>query len=115
MQQLTASELAELRLVFQHVTNYAADDPTSPINPITYVAPDGDTCLHIAALSGNVRAVALLIKAGLDVNLQGDMGYTPLHYAGNKEVANLLLANGASKDIKNEFGTLPSSWSGGSS
>jgi ankyrin repeat protein len=107
MSQLTASELAELQVVFADVLNYESEDPTSPINPVTYVAPDGDTCLHIAAHRGHVRAVELLIRAGLDVNRQGDMGYTPLHYAANQDVVLLLRSAGASASIVDEFGKLP--------
>ena len=67
-----------------------------PIEPLTYVAPDGDTCIHVASHRGNLRAVELLIKAGVDVNRQGDMGSTPLHYAATPEVAFFLIASGAS-------------------
>jgi ankyrin repeat protein len=107
MSQLTATELAELQVVFADVLNYESEDPTAPINPLTYVAPDGDTCLHIAAHRGHVRAVELLIRAGLDVNRQGDMGYTPLHYAANKDVVSLLRSSGASASIVSEFGNSP--------
>jgi len=110
MSKLTSAELNELAVEFEHVINYEGDDPTAPIKPLTYVAPDGDTCLHIASHRGNARAVELLINAGLDVNRQGDMGYTPLHYARSKEIVTLLLANGASADIVNEFGTSPVGW-----
>jgi ankyrin repeat protein len=115
MSKLTASELAELQVVFEHVTNYENEDPTAPISPLTYVAPDGDTCLHIAAHKGHARAVELLIKAGLEVNRQGDMGYTPLHYAANQEVVSLLLAAGASTTIENQFGKSPIGWQDASS
>jgi len=106
-QSLTPSELAELEAAFAYVTNYESDDPFAKIDPLTYRAPDGDTCLHIAAHRGDARAVSLLIKAGLDVNLKGDMGCTPLHYARAPEVVVILLASGASTSIENEFGKLP--------
>ena len=48
-----------------------------------------------------------MVKAGLDVNEQGDMGYTPLHYAEDPEIIAFLLSHGASQDILSEFGTLP--------
>lgn len=106
-QVLSSAELAELQAAFSDVLNYDADDPTDPIDPLTYSAPDKDTCLHIAAHRGNLRAVDLLVKAGLDVNRQGDMGYTPLHYASTPEIKAFLLAHGASANIKSEFGTYP--------
>lgn len=107
MQKLSPAELAELQSVFADLLNYEADDPTTPIDPITYVAPDGDTCLHVAAHRGDLRAVGLLVKAGLDINRPGDMGATPLHYASSTEVASLLIANGASLEIRDEFGRVP--------
>lgn len=113
MQGLSPSEYAELRNAFADLMNYESDDPTEPIEPLTYVAPDGDTCLHVASHRGNVRAVELLVKAGADVNRQGDMGSTPLHYAATPEVASFLIASGASVTIRDEFGRLPLQADGG--
>jgi len=110
---LSPIEYAELQATFSDLLNYESDDPCDPIDPLTYCAPDKDTCLHVAAHRGNLRAVELLVKAGLDVNQQGDMGYTPLHYAATPEVISFLLAHGASPSIKNEFGTSPVGWSAG--
>jgi len=109
---LSPSELAELTAAFANAINYESNDPFEKIDPLTYRAPDGDTCLHIAALQGNLRAVELLIKAGLDVNGQGDMGYTPLHYARTPEIVAVLLASGASTNIENHFGHAPVGWPG---
>ncbi|WP_271009082.1 ankyrin repeat domain-containing protein [Paucibacter sp. B51] len=107
MQGLSSSEYAELRSAFADLINYEADDPMAPVEPLTYVAPDGDTCLHVASQRGNIRAVELLVKAGVDVNRQGDMGSTPLHCAATPEVAAFLVASGASVTIRDEFGRLP--------
>lgn len=109
--KLTNDELAELRQIFRDLTNYDSNDPTEPIDPLTWQEADGENCLHYAARWGNSRAVELLLKAGLDVNEQGDTGYTALHYARHykhDDVAELLLEHGASEDIRNEFGKLPS-------
>ena len=108
--ELSTVEMDELIEEFKDLTNYESEDPCEPIDPLTYVDPDGDTCLHVAAFRGNLRAVELLIKAGLDVNRQGDMGYTPLHYAKTQSVINCLLENGASTSIVNEFGKKPIGW-----
>jgi ankyrin repeat protein len=110
---LSPSELEELDAVFSYEANYDSDDPTEKISPLTYRAPDGDSCLHIAARRGNLRAVQLLIKAGLDINLRGDMGCTPLHIARTPEIVAILLASGASTSIENEFGQVPIGTSGG--
>lgn len=107
MQTLSPAEYAELQSIFADLLNYEADDPTTPIEPLTYVAPDGDTCLHVASHRGDLRAVQLLVKAGLDINRPGDMGATPMHYASNPEVASFLIASGASLQIRDEFGRLP--------
>lgn len=106
---ISAAELEELRDIIYpwHLINYESDDPCDEIDPVTYVAPDGDTCLHSAAFRGEFRAVELLVKAGLDVNQPGDMGKTPLHYADTPEIVALLLANGARTDIVNLFGRSP--------
>ena len=101
---LEPSELLELAEIFRHVINYEGGSPIAPIDPLIYRAPDGDTCLHIAALRGDVRAVHLLLKAGVDVNAIGDMGSTPLHYAASPQVASLLRGAGARTDMRDEFG-----------
>jgi len=64
----------------------------------------GATCLHAAADSGQVEVAKQLINVeAMDVNMQDDQGYTPLHLAvmGNHaKMATLLLALGAKVDIK---------------
>jgi ankyrin repeat protein len=108
---LSIEEIQELNKAFADLLNYDSDDPTDLIEPITYRAPDGDTCLHIAAVRNDLRAAELLLKAGVDVNSQGDMGYTPLHHAVRKKqtaMVELLMSHGASMEIRNEFGKLPS-------
>ena len=104
---LSEAESIDLASVFAYVTNYGADDVLSPVDPLTYRAPDGDTCLHIAARMGNLRAVELLVREGLDVNAEGDMENTPLHYASTPEVVHFLLAHGANPKAQNRFGAFP--------
>lgn len=107
---INANHLKVLQEKFSDLINYKADDPLEAIDPLTYRSPEGDSCLHTAAIRGDQLAVELLIKAGLDVNLQGDMGNTPLHYAkkfGHDEIASLLVQQGASTEIRNDFGKIP--------
>lgn len=107
---LNEAEIKELQKKYYYLTNYQSENFDDPIDPLTYVDSNGDSLLHIAAGHGDLRSVELLLKSGLDVNQLGDMGYTALHYAKrNKkmDVYELLLAHGASRSIRSEFGTLP--------
>lgn len=104
---LTDVEVQELQKKYSYLTNYESDDPDAPINPLSYVDSNGDTLLHIAARRGDIHTVKLLLSAGVDVNQPGDMGNTALHYALDENVAYVLLNNGASVDVLNEFGKRP--------
>ena len=104
---LSAAETQELQERYAYLMNYEAEDPNAPIDPLRYVDSNGDALLHIAARRGDLRSIELLLRAGVDVNLVGDMGNTALHYAPTADVANLLLAHGASTELTNEFGKLP--------
>jgi len=104
---ITENELLELKELFKDLLNYETDDPCDPIDPITYIAPDEDNCLHIAAWRDDLKSIQLLIEAGRDVNKTGDMGETPLHIAtrkNNNSIIQALLQAGARTDIISEFG-----------
>ena len=105
--KLTESELKELQSKYSYLTNYEADDPDAPIDPLTYVDSNGDALLHIAAQRGDLRTVELLLTAGVDPNLIGDMGNTALQYTRTEEIAKLLVAYGASTEVLNEFNKSP--------
>jgi len=79
--KLSKSEIDELREIFNDILDYEFGD----IDPLTYKVPDEDTCLHIAALLGNVRTMDLLLRGGVDVNSIGDIGFTPLHYVARSD------------------------------
>ena len=72
----------------------------------------GGTPLHVAARH-NTRpeVVALLIKAGADVDAKGKHGRTPLHRAArsneNPEIVELLVKSGLDVDTRNSFGRTP--------
>lgn len=65
------------------------------------------TLLHIAARTGRVEHVKLLVEMGAQVNAIGDMGYTPLHDAAlakQRQSVELLLKLGADRSIRDEDG-----------
>jgi hypothetical protein len=105
--KLTESELKELQEKYSYLTNYEAEEPDAPIEPLTYVDSNGDALLHIAVQQGDLHTVELLLKAGVDPNLVGDMGNTALHYARTEEMARLLVARGAFTEVLNEFNKPP--------
>lgn len=62
--RLTAEQTVSLQRAYSDLINYESEDPTAPIDPATYRAPDGDRLIHIAALCGDVETVELLLAAG---------------------------------------------------
>ena len=74
---------------------------------MAYATPERNSCLHIAAGRVSLRAVMLLVDAGMNVNLRGDLSNTPLHYASNgkhDDIVEFLIDRGALPDLANEFG-----------
>ena len=66
-----------------------------------------ETLLNLAVINQAREDVLLLIQHGADVNKQGEMGFTPIQNAcfnGNVAILEILLANGANPNIKNELG-----------
>jgi hypothetical protein len=58
----------------------------------------GDNALHCVCVWGDMDAAKLLIENGIDVNQEGEFGFTPLRIAvdfGYLEIAEYLKANGA--------------------
>jgi ankyrin repeat protein len=101
------SEITELQARFSDLLNYRSDDISSPIDPLTWSSPEGDTCLHYAAMRGDCDSIRTLVKLGIDVDTIGDMGRTALHCAksaGQIEAAQTLTELGASQSIRDEFG-----------
>jgi len=74
---------------------------------------DGSMPLHCATWKGQQEAVALLIKAGADVNAQNEndhWGTTPLHaaaHANQAAIAELLIAAGADINAHDREGRTP--------
>jgi ankyrin repeat protein len=79
---------------------------SQPPEPPTAEAPD--ISIHDAVEKGNIEAVKQHLAAGTDVDAK--IGRTPLHRAalnGRKEIAELLIANGADVNAKDNGGFTP--------
>ena len=66
-----------------------------------------DTLLHLAARTGAIEDIDVLVSCGANINAIGDLGNTPLHQAalcGQLDSAKTLVRLGAQLAIKNEFG-----------
>jgi ankyrin repeat protein len=114
-------EVAELLIANGADVNAKDDDGWTPLDGAIY----GDDA-KIAALlrkhggkSGaedsilvavqllNTEAVKQHLAAGVDVNVKGSSGGTPLHFATTKAIAELLIANGADLNAKDKGGDTP--------
>jgi len=73
------------------------------------VAFDGVSFVQSVELK-DVETVKLFLKAGMDPNVKGENGRTPLHAAANfdyREIAEMLIAHGADVNATNKRGTTP--------
>lgn len=66
-----------------------------------------ETPLHVAAQSGPVEMVDLLIRMKADVNATAYNGFTPLHVTEAKDIAALLIKAGADLDKPDNWGKTP--------
>jgi len=79
-------------------------DVNAKINSMAPSEIQGSTPLHLAAGSGKVEVVEVLIRNGVEVNVKASYyHYTPLHLAalnGHKAAAELLIDKGADVNVK---------------
>jgi len=72
---------------------------------------EGWTAVICAAANSDYKSAELLIKAGAEVNVKDNLGWTPLMYAADVakgvEMISLLLDNGADQNIRNNDGDTP--------
>lgn len=114
--KITDSEYEKLVSYFNGFYEYDEDRNEIPINPLLFRDVDGDTSLHIACRRGDLWAVQLLAKGGVDINAIGDMEMTPLHAvhraknispANREAIERYLIENGANTDVRDGFGLKP--------
>lgn len=68
---------------------------------------------HKSIESNDRASVLLFIKSGMDINIRGDGGWTPLMVAcfnGSEEIAFLLIDHGAKVDARDNNGYMPIHW-----
>lgn len=68
----------------------------------TIVHADDVALLSEAVSNGNAAQVKAMLDKNVNVNAADEYGFTPLHYAKRKDIAALLLAQGADVNAKNE-------------
>ena len=69
----------------------------------------GETALHVVSNWGDAEAISLLVRNGADINLRGEGGFTPLHYAVEQnrlEAVKRLVSLGA-ESLTNDDGDTP--------
>ncbi|MDO9134677.1 ankyrin repeat domain-containing protein [Hydrogenophaga sp.] len=77
---------------------------------------DGDTLLHLACWQKQLDLVPWLVNAGADVNAQGWLQRTPLHYAVNEGsersvlLVRLLLQHGGQPRLRDTLGNTVADW-----
>jgi len=65
---------------------------------VTLSTEEGNSCIRLAAMEGNVPLLSVLIDAGADVDQRDDRGATPAMWAANRgrlEALGLLIGHGA--------------------
>ena len=66
---------------------------------------ENTTPLHIAANSGHLNIVSLLVREGATINMRDSFGYTPLHFAAKRgylDIVKFLVENGADVNAKED-------------
>ena len=81
-----------------------AETVTEAVNPEPPTGKAPDISIHNAVIKVDIEAVKQHLSAGTDVNEKDEDGYTPLQHAAFKEVAELLIENGADVNVQDNHG-----------
>ncbi|WP_337261491.1 MULTISPECIES: ankyrin repeat domain-containing protein [unclassified Serratia (in: enterobacteria)] len=106
---LLKKRLATALEYYRNVYMFQGYDITSPIS----CGMDEDTPIHMAAYDGRVDFINDMLPFIENINIPGDIGNTPLHYAvmqNNVAAAKLLLEHGADIMRKNDYDDTPLEW-----
>ena len=69
--------------------------------------PAADSALRNAAMKGNIESIKQHLDAGADVSAKDVNDWTPLYYATNNEIAELLITRGADVNAIDKHGWSP--------
>ncbi len=69
--------------------------------------PAADSALRNAAMKGNIESIKQQLDAGANVSAKDVNDWTPLYYAANNEIAELLITRGADVNAIDKHGWSP--------
>jgi ankyrin repeat protein len=109
--------VTDIDLLFEKIMEhtYYLDDELNEIELTSANQRDwaGDTPLHVVSRIGWAWAIPILIRHGATVNIAGENGLAPLHYAAFKndvDSATALIAHGADLNFCDQDGRSPIDW-----
>ena len=105
MKHLLLTTFAAVLVVGCGESQQSAPAPEAKPEPPTAKAPD--ISIHDAANEGNIEGVKQHLAAGMDVDVKDESDETPLHFADNKEIADLLITSGADVNDADDGGATP--------
>ncbi|CAD8112870.1 unnamed protein product [Paramecium primaurelia] len=108
-QSIPVMEMVKLLIEEQKLSELEEVFANNPNLPINEKLKDGNTFLIVAAQTGNVEIVELLLHKGAFVNVQNNYGDTALHKAiayNYFNIADILISQGA-QNLRNDDGLTP--------
>lgn len=98
--------LADVLNKYRHLPEWLGEDEITPTSRSIF----GNFPMNIAAATGDVEAMQLLMNNNALIDAPGQDGFTPLHDAveqGQLEAVRFLLSMGADVDCENSDGMTP--------
>ena len=88
-------------------TEQAAKDTKQESLTVKPANPAADSALRNAAMKGNIESIKQQLDAGANVSAKDVNDWTPLYYAANNEIAELLITRGADVNAIDKHGWSP--------